>query len=365
MQYAGIRDFFNTETNYCETKAVCTSNEIYDSLTNQCMASKNSTSNGEIVDEREYLRRAEENMEKIVTPNCGDHGNLSEDKTTCICDPGWTTNIFRGSDGNTFCTTPEYGRNSESNHTDPYTLANKGEDFLYGVLKMLSSMSPEVQIFLVVVVFFAACILLGVCGCVCFCGCQFTKGAGLAKAPAWAIKAAVRHHRNSRIKKKHAPMTNTAKLAWLFGKAKDVFLYGAQGLHDNADRDRFPSEIPDFIIMQQRYMHAMQQQYMEHMRYKRAMASLSFGEDRLSRIREKRSRQMHRRLKSVFETSEMNGIDIDEGHNREQCDGISSMSDDDSNRTEDSMSIQSSREHPKVGRTVRLQPDVNLAGVFG
>lgn len=245
--------------------AVCNpSREVYNEITNTC-EQKNVTSVnpiGEIVDPVEYHMVARSNLEKVAEPNCGPHGTLTEDKTSCICDPGWTTNVFRGADGNTFCTMPTYSESGGSggqNDTDDTSLGNKGEDFLFGLLRMLAELPIEFQVLFVLGGMFVTCLLFGMCGCICFCGCQFTRGANLGKAPIWAIRAAARYHRSSRAKKRHVSSTGKEKVAHVLRKTKDMFLYGAEGLSDD-------DNVTDFILMQQKFMELMKQHFMEQMK---------------------------------------------------------------------------------------------------
>ena len=69
IKYNGFRNYSNSRTGFCESIQICDYQfQNYDPIENKCL-----------------------NSVIPIVINCGDHGNISEDKSTCICDEGWTT----------------------------------------------------------------------------------------------------------------------------------------------------------------------------------------------------------------------------------------------------------------------------------
>eukprot|EP01080_Neovahlkampfia_damariscottae_P003696 gene3696-6510_t len=83
IKYKGYRNYSNSNTGYCESIQICDLNsQSYDSIQNKCI-----------------------NLLIPIKIICGNHGIISEDKTTCICDDGWTTDYDQNDYQNfKFCT---------------------------------------------------------------------------------------------------------------------------------------------------------------------------------------------------------------------------------------------------------------------
>ena len=102
--YEGYRNYWNEHTGYCEAIAVCTNGtQEYNPFTNQCDtvsptggsggsespssgggSNQGSGSNGKPKTEEEVVA-------DISGPDCGEHGTVSSNGQTCVCDSGYYT----------------------------------------------------------------------------------------------------------------------------------------------------------------------------------------------------------------------------------------------------------------------------------
>ncbi|KAJ5068451.1 hypothetical protein M0811_12309 [Anaeramoeba ignava] len=92
------RDFYNPQTGLCEPFKECSGNEILNYISNVCLDS-NTNNNSQYVEtwsdfeaEDVYTGNISDFLNNTYA-DCGSHGKLTEDNTSCICDKGFTNGL--------------------------------------------------------------------------------------------------------------------------------------------------------------------------------------------------------------------------------------------------------------------------------
>ena len=152
-KYAGARDFYNSDTRMCEPLTYCSADRQLDIVSNTCFAGPKSETVPNSTPTAEHVPNS-----KI---SCGEHGESSEEGTSCRCEKGWTSNLNQDMFSFQWCAVQVPLGDQNSPSPSPPPAKDTG-----GVVEFIVNHSLALGMTRIgLIVAFFACILLFSCFC--------------------------------------------------------------------------------------------------------------------------------------------------------------------------------------------------------